>query len=192
MIRRGAVRSGFRHARLDLIERLRAWQAPDDEQDAARWELLGYLNRHPGALDRRCAPTHVTVGVLVIDPAAERMLLHRHRRSGQWWQFGGHMGAEDVDVLAAAAREVGAELAVPLPVRPGLVEVALCPAAAGSRCRCHWDVRFVAVGDDRVRAAAAASPEDLRWFAPDAAGPPDGELEPELRRYYARALAAAE
>src|SRR5690606_11733957 len=62
-----------------------AWPGSPDHE-AARDRILAFLAEHPDALDRTCAPGHLTGSALVVDPASERILLLLHAKVRRWLQ----------------------------------------------------------------------------------------------------------
>jgi 8-oxo-dGTP pyrophosphatase MutT (NUDIX family) len=138
---------------------------PDPGQAALREEFLRHLADHSDGTSRRCRPDHITASVLVVDPAAERVLLTLHAKADAWFQLGGHVEDTDPDLVAAAAREAHEESGLadlildPVPVHLDVHPVPFC----GEGVR-HLDVRFVAVAPDPDRARMSAESADLRWW----------------------------
>jgi len=152
----------------DLLARC----TPADATERAFVGRLGALLGHGEAAFSRdhYDPGHVTASAFVLDPTGSRLLLIHHAKLGIWVQPGGHVDPEDVDVLAAARREVREEvgLAELELAREGVFDVDIhpLPARATAPRHEHFDVRFV------FRAATldfAASDEVMgaRWVAID-------------------------
>jgi 8-oxo-dGTP pyrophosphatase MutT (NUDIX family) len=53
----------------------------------------------------------ITASTLVVDDAAQKVLLTLHPRFGRWLQLGGHCEDTDVGIRAAALREATARWA---------------------------------------------------------------------------------
>ena len=75
-----------RSAVADLL----SWRPPDPAQGALRDAFLAHLRANADGVWRSCAPAHVTASAAIVDPAARRILLVRHRQIGRWLQPGGH------------------------------------------------------------------------------------------------------
>jgi 8-oxo-dGTP pyrophosphatase MutT (NUDIX family) len=94
-------------------------------------------------------PGHVTASAFVLSPDAGSLLLILHGKLHRWLQPGGHVDPDDLDVLAAARREVAEEvglLEVPLsPLTSGIVDVDVhvIPARKADPEHRHFDVRFL-------------------------------------------------
>ncbi|QQS00075.1 MAG: NUDIX domain-containing protein [Austwickia sp.] len=156
-------------AHRDAVRTLTAYAAADPHQARLRDEFLAHLAAHPDATRRSGPPAHLTVGVLVLDPAGVQVLLTHHRKADAWYQFGGHLEPTDATVRAAAARELAEESGLPgleLTALPVHLDRHALPGAFG-RCREHLDVRYAAVAP--AHAVPAVSPEshDVRWFPVD-------------------------
>lgn len=162
---------------------LGGWRPDDVGQEALRQAFLAFLEARPAdACDRSCPPGHLTASALVLDHAAERVLLTLHGRSGQWWQLGGHCEPRDATLLAAAFREATEESGiVGLAIDPVPLHLDVHPITWQGLSTRHLDVRFL------VRAPAGAvariGPEsaDLRWWSLDDL-PNNGDTIPEMVR----------
>jgi len=121
---------------------------------------------------------HVTCCGIVIDDAG-RFLMIRHRILGSWLFPGGHLEGADVDLRAAAMREVSEETGLPgdalrgfgqwFDSAPVQIDCHPIPAnpAKGEQAHRHMDFRYVFRG-----AAGALSPQfeevtDCGWFDAD-------------------------
>nr|BFF06627.1 NUDIX hydrolase [Brevibacterium otitidis] len=124
----------------------------------------------PAALSKADSGEHFTASCIVFDLAADggQVLLQRHRKTGRWMQFGGHIEPADASFAAAAARELSEEAGLtgwrwfsPAPVE---VSEYVLSAAHGS-CTRHRDVLFAAdVPSDAVTRRSAES-HALGWFS---------------------------
>jgi len=119
------------------------------------------------AFDRdNYAPGHFTASAFVVDVTRTRLLLIRHRKLGLWLQPGGHVEADDSDLVDAALRELeeetgleGAELLEPwfdLDVHP-------IPAWGATPGHAHHDVR-VLLSAANTRTRLGKDVDDVAWF----------------------------
>ena len=136
----------------------------------------------PAALSKHAAPDHFTASCVVFDLAADdrRVLLQRHRKTGKWMQFGGHVEAADTSFAAAASRELSEEAGLrswrwisPIPV--SVTSYAL--SAQHGRCTRHRDVLFAADVSEQEAVSVSAESHALGWFSLDAL--PD-QIMPDL------------
>ncbi|GAA1359710.1 hypothetical protein GCM10009637_01090 [Brevibacterium luteolum] len=140
------------------------------------------LTAGPAALSKTADPDHFTASCVVFDLAADdrRVLLQRHRKTGKWMQFGGHVEAVDASFAAAAARELTEEAGLrswrwfsPVPV--SVTSYAL--SAQHGRCARHRDVLFAADVSEREAVSVSVESHALGWFSLDTL--PD-QLMPDL------------
>lgn len=112
------------------------------------------------------APGHVTASAFVTTPDRSAILLILHSKLQLWLQPGGHVDADDSDVLASARREVLEEVglsALEL-ATPGLfdVDVHEIPARKEQPAHEHFDVRFLFTTSNR-EAKAGSDAQAARW-----------------------------
>jgi len=135
---------------------------------AFRDQVLDFIDAHPDALSRSCEEGHLTGSALVVDHAAERVLLILHRKLGRWLQPGGHADG-DGDLARTALREATEEtglatLAVALPTPLDLdVHVVSSPKEAP---HLHLDLRFLVVAPRGAAPEPNAESTAWAWVEP--------------------------
>ena len=181
--------SDFAAAHADAVAVLRAWPAPDAEQEALRDRYLQVLAAGPDTMRKAGPPEHLTASCVVLSHDLRSVLLTHHRKAQLWLQFGGHLEVCDTTLAAAAQREAReesglADLVVDGPP-VGLHRHTL--AAAFGHCRAHLDVRYAAVAAPGAQPVVSEESLDVRWWPVDALPPDSPE---ELRLLISRAVAA--
>jgi 8-oxo-dGTP pyrophosphatase MutT (NUDIX family) len=171
----------------DAVRLLTAYDPPDTAQTALKADYLAHLAAQPAGTRRECRPDHLTASALVVDPAAQRVLLGLHAKAGLWLQMGGHIEAGDATIAAAALREATEESGL-----PGLrlwSEVPLRldrhPAPCGARH--HLDVQFLAIAVPGSVPAVSPEQLELRWCRYDDLAEPTDDA---VRRLVAAAREA--
>ncbi|MFN0091806.1 MAG: NUDIX hydrolase [Acidimicrobiales bacterium] len=141
-----------------------AFAGADALARAAQAQILAFLDEHPDALHRSCAPGHLTGSALVLDAASGRFLLLLHAKLGKWLQPGGHTDGEANLALTArreAEEETGVEgLAVVTPAVDLDVHVVRPP---GEAAHLHLDVRHLVLAPPGARAQGNHESLELRW-----------------------------
>lgn len=151
-------------------------RAPSVEHRAAVARLLG---EGVGAFEREhYAPGHFTASVFLLSPAADELLLIRHRKLGLWLQPGGHVEPADVDLTATALRELREETGVTEceVLEPFFdLDVHTIPAWSSVPAHLHHDLRVLARAHER-RATIGDEVDDVAWFSLDRLADDDGPL----------------
>ena len=129
------------------LERMRAW---------AKTLELPFSRDQPEA--------HFTASAIVVDDAGERTLLVHHRKSGNWFQPGGHFEPGDASAAEAALREAREETGLATRLgRPGLLDVDVHWVPWDG----HWhlDLRYhlVAAGELAPDVAEVHAAEWVAW-----------------------------
>ena len=126
---------------------------------------------------------HFTASAVVVDEAGERTLLVHHRKSGNWFQPGGHFEAGDASAGDAALREAREETGLEVRLgRPGLLDVDVHWVPWDEHY--HLDLRYLVVAGGAL-APDAAEVHAAEWLAWDDAFA--RIEEPALRRALVKA-----
>lgn len=175
----------------DATAVLGGWRAPDAEQEALREFYLKHLAGHDDAMWRSCDPEHLTASALVLDPAADKVLLTLHAKLGRWLQLGGHCEPEDTTLAGAALREATEESGLPgLRLLPDPVQLSRHPLTCDGRPSYHLDVQYVALADHgAAQPVISEESHDLVWFGADAL---PADVDDSVRALVRRAVAARE
>jgi len=112
----------------------------------AKKEVLELLEAKGDVFSRQhFLPGHLTASAFLIDPASRSLFLILHKKLNLWLQPGGHVEAEDDDMLAAATRELIEETgAKDAKARAGLfdIDVHEIPAHGLEPGHRHYDLRY--------------------------------------------------
>lgn len=152
--------------RSDLRQHLNQLQDLDRTEQGHRDAVLALLDL-PGDVASRSHfdPGHLTASAFVLSPDHQELLLILHGKLHMWLQPGGHVDADDPDLVVAAQREVAEETGVHdvLVLNPLFdVDVHVIPARKGDPEHRHYDVRVLlqAATKDMQAGSDAA---DARW-----------------------------
>jgi 8-oxo-dGTP pyrophosphatase MutT (NUDIX family) len=141
---------------------------PANEREARHQaRILQLIDRTEAPFSRaQYVPGHVTASAFVTNPDRSALLLILHSKLHLWLQPGGHVDAEDSDVLASARREVLEEVGLSQLelATPGLfdVDVHEIPARTDQPAHEHFDVRFLFTTRSR-EAKAGSDAQAARW-----------------------------
>jgi 8-oxo-dGTP pyrophosphatase MutT (NUDIX family) len=153
----------------DLRQLLEGLAPADPTESAHRTRMLALLERADRPFDRaHYVPGHVTASAFIVDPAREHLLLILHGKLDLWLQPGGHVDADDGDVIATARREVQEETGlVELPLAAaGVFDVDIhqIPARRDVPGHEHFDVRFLFEAP-KLAGEAGSDAQAIRWVS---------------------------
>jgi 8-oxo-dGTP pyrophosphatase MutT (NUDIX family) len=162
----------------------------DAAHEAHRATILAFIDARPDALSRTCGPGHLTSSALVVDAAAERVLLLEHRKLRRWFQPGGHADGE-ANLARSALREATEESGIEgLTVFGPAIDLDVhAVRPPGEAEHLHLDVRYLVVAPPGAVAAHNHESTGQRWVTVgelDEVDPDDG-----LRRLVRRGLELA-
>jgi 8-oxo-dGTP pyrophosphatase MutT (NUDIX family) len=152
-----------RHLALQRL--LAAYEPSTSAEEGHLGSILELLSTSPSAFDRDLyEPGHITASAFVVHPSEPAAALMKHLKIGRWLQPGGHVEPDDVDIEAAARREVLEEIGISQLASFGVtdVDVHVFPERGDQPEHLHLDVRigFVA-GTDRL--VDNAESDGVRW-----------------------------
>ncbi|HEX4519155.1 MAG TPA: NUDIX domain-containing protein [Gaiellaceae bacterium] len=147
-----------------LVALLAAHEAADAEEEAdlARMREWAVSLEQPFSRDQPEA--HFTASAIVVDGAGERTLLVHHRKSGKWFQPGGHLEPGDATAGDGALREAAEETGLTVRLaRPELLDADVHWVPWDEHY--HLDLRFhvLAAGELAPDAAEVHAAEWLTW-----------------------------
>lgn len=91
----------------DLINELKTYNPMNKTEEENVEKVLDFLKNNTNCFDRSNLKGHITAGGLVVDMKGN-VLLNHHKKSGMWFQFGGHSDGEE-NSLNVAKREIKEE-----------------------------------------------------------------------------------
>jgi 8-oxo-dGTP pyrophosphatase MutT (NUDIX family) len=149
----------------EALVALLAAHTPAEEEEAADLERMrSWATSLERPFSREQPEGHFTASAIVVDEAAERTLLVHHRKSGEWFQPGGHLEPGDETAgdgaLREAAEETGLEVRL---ARPELLDVDVHWVPWDEHY--HLDLRFevVASGELSPDTAEVHAAEWVTW-----------------------------
>lgn len=94
----------------DLVNELNNYKPFDEQESKNVKTVLQFLRDNTNCYDRSNLAGHVTAGGLVVDGLGN-VLLNHHKKTGMWFQFGGHCDGES-NCLNVALREISEEAGI--------------------------------------------------------------------------------
>jgi 8-oxo-dGTP pyrophosphatase MutT (NUDIX family) len=169
------------------VELLSVHEPADAEEAADLERMRAFAGSLASPFSREQPEAHFTASAVVSDEPGERTLLVHHRKSGSWFQPGGHFEPGDASAAQASLREAREETGLVVRLgRPGLLDVDLHWVPWDEHY--HLDLRFHVVASGEL-APDAAEVYAAEWFTWDEAFARIDEHA--LRRALAKVLEAA-
>lgn len=140
----------------------------DASHEAARAQMLAFIDEHPDALHRRCALGHLTGSALIVEPSTRHVVLLFHRKVQRWLQPGGHADG-DGNLAHVALREAEEETGIGglQVVTPAIdLDVHVFRSAAGAEPdHLHLDVRHLVLAPEGAEPVSNHESEGVAWVA---------------------------
>lgn len=158
--------------RRDGLRGLLAGHTPADEREAGFVDAMGALLEVGGDPFSRhfFTPGHFTASAFVLSPDERALLLVFHGKLHRWLQPGGHIDPEDLDVVAAATREVAEEVGIDRVevLGSGLFDVDVhdIPPLKGDPAHRHYDLRLL-LRSPSMAFTAGSDAKAARWVELD-------------------------
>lgn len=150
--------------RAQLVALLAAHEPADGEEEADLERMREWARTLEQPFSREQPEAHFTASAIVVDEAQERTLLVHHRKSGNWFQPGGHFEPGDGSPGEASLREAREETGLEMRLaRPELLDVDVHWVQWDEHY--HLDLRFhvVAGGALAPDTAEVHAAEWLTW-----------------------------
>jgi 8-oxo-dGTP pyrophosphatase MutT (NUDIX family) len=152
----------------DALAVLSTWAAPSAGAEETRQRFLDLVRPDAAAMWREHPGAHVTASALVVDAAAERVLLCLHGRIKRWVQLGGHCEPGDVSIAGAALREATEESGIAgLRISEAPIGLDIHHVQCSGGPSLHYDVRYAAIAPAGAVEVVSDESHALGWFAPD-------------------------
>ncbi len=167
-------------------ELLEAWPTETPLDAGMRNVFVARLRSRADALSPDARPAHVSASLVILEPAAEQVLLVRDAETDHWGPPEGHWMAGDPTLADTALRTASARTGVAdirlVAASPVDLDVHPAPCSGDEGVR-HHDVRFVGTAAPDGRSAAPG----VAWFS---VGDLPAGADPSVARVVARAVSA--
>ncbi len=155
----------------NLLNELENYKPYDNNEKECVESIINFLKHNSNCFDRTNLEGHITAGALVCDSNGN-ILLNHHKKSGMWFQFGGHSDGEN-DSLSVAKREIMEEAGiVDFNTNGRIFDVAVLDIAFSAKKNepehKHYDINFLFIVNDKKYEISNESME-IKWVAIDEA-----------------------
>ena len=152
--------------RQDLREKLRAYQAIDDQDRQQQQRFIEFVDTYPNCFERSLQVGHVTGSSWLVNPEGTHILLTHHRKLGKWLQLGGHADGNP-QVLEVALQEAREESGInnirALSEAIFDLDIHQIPARKNEPEHYHYDARFVLQVQGSEAYTVSSESVDLAW-----------------------------
>ena len=156
----------------NLLNEIKIYKPYDNKEKENVQKVKYFLENYTNCYDRSNLEGHITAGAFVGDKQGN-ILLNHHKKSGLWFQFGGHSDGEE-DSLNVAKREIMEEAGI-INFELGInsifdVAVMRIPYSAKKNEPEHWhyDVNFLFIVESHNYEMSNESME-IKWVTIDEA-----------------------
>ncbi|MEG1581865.1 MAG: NUDIX hydrolase [Clostridia bacterium] len=172
-----------------LLNELKNYTSYDNNEKSCVENAIKFLENNENCFDRSNLKGHITAGALVCDNDGN-ILLNHHKKSGMWFQFGGHSDGED-DSLNVAKREVMEESGITNFSTDGKIfDVAVMEIPFSAKKNepehKHYDINFLFIVKDKNYEVSNESME-IKWVTIDEAkrlvDPNDNGMQRMILKY---------
>ncbi len=155
-----------------LLDELKNYKPYDNKEQEDLTKIISFLECNTNCYDRSNLDGHVTAGAFVCDKQGN-ILLNHHKKSGMWFQFGGHSDGEE-NSLNVAKREIQEEAGIThfKLGKDSIFDVAVMKIPYSSKKKepehLHYDINFLFIVDNYDYETSNESME-IKWVTIDEA-----------------------
>lgn len=153
--------------RSQLLSELHQYKGYNQEEEDFRIRLLQLIESEKDCFQRQLAHGHITGSALIINPAADRVLLLHHRKLDKWLQPGGHADGDE-NIRRVAEKEAFEETGLKSLrlAGPAILDLDIhrIPARKNEAEHLHYDIRYLFTADPEEPLRMNAESKELGWF----------------------------
>lgn len=149
-----------------LLKELKKYKPFDKREKEDVNKTLQFLENNSNCYDRSNKIGHITAGAFICDESGN-ILLNHHKKSGMWFQFGGHSDGEE-NSLNVARREVMEEAGITdfMLGKDSIFDVAVMKIPYSEKKNepehWHYDINFLFIVDNHNYEISNESVE-IKW-----------------------------
>lgn len=149
-----------------LLEELKKYKPFNNKEQQDVNLAICFLEKSSNCFDRSNLEGHITAGAFICDNQGN-ILLNHHKKSGMWFQFGGHSDGEE-DSLNVARREIQEEAGIThfKLGQTGIYDVAVMKIPYSAKKNepehLHYDINFLFIVDSHNYEISNESME-IKW-----------------------------
>lgn len=150
----------------NLLEELKKYKSYNSKEQQDVNRTIYFLENASNCFDRSNLEGHITAGAFVCDNQGN-ILLNHHKKSGMWFQFGGHSDGEE-NSLNVAKREIQEEAGITnfKLGQTGIYDVAVMKIPYSAKKNepehLHYDINFLFIVDSHNYEISNESME-IKW-----------------------------